>query len=215
MIPILPHKVSNFKIHLSIGRLLWMLRGSNSLSEIEYYDKNVAFFSDDGKEVPGSSFGHRMFTKNGNQLDQIIRRLQADNSSRRCIISIYDSFDNFRESRDIPCLLFLAFHLRENRLHLTIQMRSNNAFRLFLYNFFELSFIQGIVSFELGIEPGNIFYNALSMHLYLDDKEQAELYLNHNVNQNMSVLFQSYVLMDIFILLKNCKISNFLFVLKA
>jgi len=180
--PLLPHKIPNFNIYLATGRLLWMLRGSNSLSEMEYYDRKVSFFSDDGVVIPGSSFGHRIFSKNGNQLEQIIQRLNADSSSRRCVINVYDGTDNFRESRDIPCLLFLAFHIRENRLHLTIQMRSNNAFRLFLYNFYELSFLLKLVSYKTGVASGKIFYNALSMHLYNDDKKQVSLYLNQNAN---------------------------------
>lgn len=182
--PLLPFKVPNFNIYLAIGRLLWMLRGSNNLAEMEYYDKKVSYFSDDGLIIPGSSFGHRIFSKNGNQLKQIIQRLKSDHSSRRCVINIYDSTDNFRQSKDIPCLLFLAFHIRENRLNLTIQMRSNNAFRLFLYNFFELSFLLNFVSSELRIESGSVFYNALSMHLYVDDKDQAELFLNTSTDIN-------------------------------
>ncbi len=43
-----------------IAELLWILRGSNSVSEISHYNKNWANFSDDGVTLNGA-YGRRIF----------------------------------------------------------------------------------------------------------------------------------------------------------
>src|SRR5213596_589955 len=41
----------------AVGRLVWMLAGSDRVSDIEFYDPRAAAFSDDGLTIPGSSDG--------------------------------------------------------------------------------------------------------------------------------------------------------------
>lgn len=174
--------IQTFNLYLAIGRLLWLLRGSNSLSEICYYDSNVKYFSDDGKTIPGSSFGNKIF--NYNQLDKIIEKLKSDKSSRRCVIPIFEINDNLRDSKDIPCLLYIAYHIRKSKLITTISMRSNNALKLFLYNFFELTTLSKIIANNLNIEIGNVYYNSLSMHIYSDDLKLANDIIENELNKN-------------------------------
>jgi thymidylate synthase len=180
-----------FNIYRALGRFVWLMRGSNLVSEIAYYDSNIKNFSDDGIIVPGSSFGNRIFDSQGiDQFQNVVRILSKDPSSRRAAISVFQPNDNNRESKDIPCLFGLFFHIRENRLHSTVIMRSNNALRLLPYNLFELSLIAEIMACELGVKPGPLHFQALSMHLYVDDKTQYDQFI-----ENKSSL-ESYELVD-------------------
>jgi thymidylate synthase len=164
------------RLPLAVARFVWMMAGSDRLSEIAFYDERVRLFSDDGVSVPGSNFGQRIIRPlpGINQLSSTIDLLRRDPGTRRAVIAIYQPADCARESRDIPCALSLAFHIRDGRLHPTTVMRSNNAFGLMPYNLFEFSLLAEVVSAELGVPLGPLSHIVLSMHLYAEDFKAAE-----------------------------------------
>lgn len=160
----------------AVARFLWMMAGSDRLADIAFYEPKVAFFSDDGISVPGSSYGQRILRPRPglNQLVAIIERLRKDPQSRRAAMSVYQPEDAVRESKDIPCVFGVAYHVRENQLHATTMMRSNNAFILMPYNIFEFGLLAEVVAAELGIQLGSLTHHALSMHLYESDYSKAQ-----------------------------------------
>jgi thymidylate synthase len=161
---------------LAAARFVWMMAGSNRLADIAFYDERVRFFSDDGVSVPGSNFGQRILQPQPgvNQLDAAITLLRNDSATRRAVISVYHALDCGRDSRDIPCLLSIAYSIRDGTLHATTLMRSNNAFGLLPYNLFELSLLAEIVAAELNLPLGPLTHFALSMHLYEEDVPTAQ-----------------------------------------
>jgi thymidylate synthase len=165
-----------FNLSGAVARFVWMMGANNRLKDIEFYwGKGVSRFSDDGILVPGSSYGARILHPSPgiNQLDSIIERLKADNTTRRAAIAIYQAEDAVRESKDIPCAFGLAFHIREAHLHTSLIMRSNNAYFLLPYNLFEFSLLAEVVAAELKVPLGNLTYHALSMHIYEKDFDNA------------------------------------------
>ena len=168
--------VRDFKLPRAAGRFCWMMSASNRLADIEPYDRNVRRFSDDGLTLSGSDFGRRLRqpTPGTDQLTKIIRLLKEDPSTRRAVAAIYLPEDAARESRDIPCLIALAYHIRDGRLHATTIMRSNNAYRLAPYNLFELSLLGEVVAAELSVPFGSLTHTAVSLHLYEDEIPFAE-----------------------------------------
>jgi hypothetical protein len=111
-------------------------------------------------------------------------RLKEDTSSRRAAISIFHPEDVTRNSKDIPCTFGLFYHIRDNLLHATTVMRSNNAFILMPYNIFEFALLAEVLASELGVEVGSLTHNAISMHLYENDVENAKSVIDEfNSNQ--------------------------------
>jgi thymidylate synthase len=164
----------------AIARFVWMMAASDRLADIAFYEPKVKFFSDDGISVPGSSYGQRILRARPglNQFEGAIKRLKEDSSSRRAAISIYHPEDITRESKDIPCTFGLFYHIRENKLHATTVMRSNNAFILMPYNIFEFSLLAEVLASELEIEVGSLTHNTISMHLYENNIEDAKKVVN-------------------------------------
>lgn len=159
----------------AVARFVWMMSGSDRVSDIAYYQPRAAAFSDDGLIIPGSSYGRRLLSPRPglNQLAGVIDRLKDDAHSRRAFISIYQPEDAVRVSKDIPCLLTLGYHIRNHRLYATTSMRANNAYSLFAYNFFEFSLLAEIIAKELGVELGPLTHSAVSMHIYEEEIDRA------------------------------------------
>ena len=159
---------------LSVARFLWLMAGSNHLEDILPYDAGARRFSDDGRTIPGSSFGHRIMKADGfNQLDSAASLLRNDPSTRRAMLAIYQPSDCGRDSYDIPCLSSLAYQIRGHALHATHIFRSNNAYLLLPHNLFELSLLAEVLATELGVPLGTVTHFVVSMHLYESDRGSA------------------------------------------
>jgi thymidylate synthase len=164
----------------ALGRFVWMMSGSDRLSDIQYYEPKVTFFSDDGITVPGSNYGTRLFEARPglNQITNVIHLLKECKHTRRAAATICHPEDTGRKSRDIPCTFGLLYNVRDGLLHSTTIMRSNNAWILLPYNVFEFSLLAEIIAAEVGVEPGPYYHFAASMHIYESDFSLAENALN-------------------------------------
>lgn len=174
---LLTNSSRGFNLPGALARFVWMMAANNRLADIEFYwGLKVSGFSDDDFTVPGSSYGARMFNASPglDQIEAVIKRLKEDPSTRRAAVSIYHPIDAIRDSKDIPCTFGIFYHIRNNKLVSTVVMRSNNAFILLPYNIFEFSLLAEIIAKEVGVEMGDMYYNALSMHIYEDNYEIAK-----------------------------------------
>jgi thymidylate synthase len=160
----------------AVGRFVWMMAGNDRLYDIEFYEKKVAAFTDDGIIVPGSNYGHRMkYADPGcDQIAGAVSRLKKDPATRRAAIAVFSPEDATRVSHDIPCTFGLAFHNRGEFLHASVIMRSNNAYVLLPYNIFEFSLLGEAVAAEIGLKLGAMAYYAMSMHVYATDYGKAQ-----------------------------------------
>ena len=168
--------VRRINLPAGIARFLWMMAGSDRLADIAFYEPKVNFFTDDGISIPGSNYGQRILRSRPglNQLQAVIERLREDPGTRRAAISIYHPEDAVRMSRDIPCAFGVFYHIRENGLHATTVMRSNNAFILLPYNIFEFALLAEVVAAEVEVPLVSLTHTAISMHLYERDVQSAK-----------------------------------------
>jgi len=152
----------------AVARLVWMVAGSNRLADIAFYEPKVANYTDDRISVPGSSYGKRLFdaAPGLDQIQGVIRRLSKNQDTRQAAAVVWVPEDAVRESSDIPCTFGMFFHVRQGQLIMRTVMRSNNAFRLMPYNFFEFSMLGEIIAATLGVEMGPYLHDAASMHVY-------------------------------------------------
>lgn len=154
------------------GELLWYLMGSNSTKQIAYYSKFWNKISDDGV-TNRSAYGYRMFNKfednlgtgvDFNQFYKVIETLEADPNSRQAIISLY--LPHNKQTKDEICTLNLQFFIRNDALHMIVNMRSNDIILGTANDIFMFSIIQQILAVKLGVEVGKYYHNAASLHLY-------------------------------------------------
>lgn len=165
-----------------LGEFIWYIGGSNNPAGITPYAK----FWDGIKNPDGtvnSNYGHRFFghdadclvkrddTKRDSQWGTVVDILKKDPDSRQAIMNVHLPKDRWIGNKDIPCTLSLQFFIRENRLLLIVNMRSNDIILGFTNDVFQFTMLQEAMALELrevyhNLELGAYFHNAGSMHIY-------------------------------------------------
>jgi thymidylate synthase len=163
------------RLFSSLGELLWYLSGDNRLDFIERYIKRYRQESEDyGKSVYGG-YGPRLLSQRGsNQIENVIALLREHAVSRRAVIQIFNAEDIANKHTEIPCTTTLQFFVRDECVHLIVNMRSNDAFIGFPHDVFCFTMLQEIVARTLGCELGSYRHFVGSMHLYDTDRAQAK-----------------------------------------
>jgi hypothetical protein len=113
------------RLFSALGEFCWYLAKSNKLGFIGYY---ISKYSEaaDGDEIFGG-YGPRLFDWKGtNQVENIIARLKANPHSRKAVIQLFDATDIVQKHNDVPCTCTLQFMKRHDKLHVFVNMRSND-----------------------------------------------------------------------------------------
>lgn len=151
-----------------IGEMLWYLSANNNLSEIQKYTKAWNRMSEDGVTV-NSNYGHKIHKFYGFDQWEFVRdMLKKDPLSRQAVIHIKDPGVH---PKDTPCTICLQFFIRDNKLHLTVYMRSNDVWMGFPYDVFNFTCYQIRMAMELGVDIGSYTHIAGSLHLYERDSQ--------------------------------------------
>lgn len=179
----------------AVGELCWYLRGDTDLETMLFYNKRMGQFSDDGKTI-NSAYGHRMFRdrwaitdgvalkRSRSQLDNVVDELKKDPDSRRAIMHINEPGDLLRAvergSKDVPCTLSIQLLIRDRRLHMVVNMRSNDVVWGLPYDVFSFTCLQEVflhVLREEGVpvdDLGTYHHHAGSLHIYDTHFEMAK-----------------------------------------
>lgn len=169
----------------AVGELCWYLNGAEDLETMQYYNRRMESFSDDGMTLR-SAYGARIFNSVGDQPSQhemVISELLKDPDSRRAVIHINAPDDLLTATtvgtKDVPCTLSLQFFIRNRMLELHTTMRSNDIIWGFPYDVFSFTSIQEVMLLllkEQGAQVddlGSYYHTAGSLHLYETHLEMA------------------------------------------
>lgn len=118
------------------------------------------------------------------QFSYVIANFQRDINTRQAIISIgdppKDCFDEngcLKSTKDFPCTRLLHFmkHPIENKLNLTVYMRSNDIlWGASAVNIFNFTFMQEYFARILNLEVGDYYHIANNFHFYEDKRIHIE-----------------------------------------
>ena len=168
---IMKNPIRNLSLKYAIGELLWYLSGNNSLQEIQKYTHNWDRMSDDGITV-NSNYGYCIQHKyEFDQWKYVEDLLRKSPESRQAVIPIKTA--STEQSKDVNCTVCLQFFIRNNKLHLTTYMRSNDIWLGFPYDVFQFTAMQIVMSMRLGVELGTYTHIAGSLHLYERDVHET------------------------------------------
>jgi thymidylate synthase len=120
------------------------------------------------------SYGPRIFNHNGvNQIDDfIIPLLKKDPMSRRAVVNIWNPLkDSNIYKKDVPGLMMIDFKLRDNKLHTTYFVRSNDIFFGWPANIYQIYTLIKYITKELNCEVGSITSFSTSAHIFEDQYE--------------------------------------------
>jgi len=160
-----------------LGELCWYLAKDNDLNFISYYIPNYRKFADDNIIYGG--YGPRLFNWNGiNQVENIIGILKKKPDSRKAVIQIFEAEDITQEHNDTPCTCTMQFMIRQDKLHMFTSMRSNDVVIGLPHDIFCFTMLQEIIARTLDVELGIYKHFVGSLHIYDDDKDAAQQFLN-------------------------------------
>ena len=156
-------------IFAQVAETIWVIAGRKDLPWLTPYLPRAPNFSDDGGATWRGAYGPRLRAWAGgiDQIDEWRRLLLEDRNSRRAVGIFFDPSVDFVASRDIPCNNWLSWLVRNDQLHLSIGVRSNDAMWGFSgINAFEFSVLQEMLGFWIGAGVGDATFFATSFHLY-------------------------------------------------
>ena len=101
--------------------------------------------------------------------------LYNDPDSRQAVITINCPGDYTYDNKDVPCTFSIQFMIRDSRLHMIVNMRSNDIILGFCNDIFQFSMIYELLYAKLrmshpekfkDLQRGLYYHNAASMHIY-------------------------------------------------
>ena len=143
----------------------WYLSGNPNAEEISTFAPIWKRMMDEKGNVR-SNYGWQW--KRNNQLDKIISILKENNNTRQAAISIYDGKEIDTYSKDTPCTYAVQFTILNNKLDMSVLMRSNDLWFGFCNDQYCFSKLQELVANRTGFEVGTYFHFAHNLHLYND-----------------------------------------------
>lgn len=166
----------------AVGETMWYMAESDNLDHICAYAPSYRRFADNGRlwgaygARLGYSFGNIPGTAvSPNARSLVCRELLGSRNSRQAVVPIFRPGDLMacsaleQKPSDVPCTLTLQFLLREDRLHMVVNMRSNDLWLGMPYDVFAFTSLQRMYAGELGVKPGTYTHHVGSLHVYEKD----------------------------------------------
>jgi thymidylate synthase len=149
----------------------WYLSGDRNIKRLgELYDKVPEIWKRmadvDGKV--NSNYGWQW--KRNDQIDYVIDLLRNRPDTRQAAITILDMKEHDSFTFDTPCTYAIQFTIVNNKLNMSVVMRSNDLWFGFCNDQYQFSRLQHYIwgKLDAGIGIGTYFHFAHNLHLYND-----------------------------------------------
>jgi len=159
----------NWSIEYAEAEWQWYLSGDRNIARLgKLYGKVPAIWKRmaDAEGNVNSNYGWQ-WNRNG-QLDKVIGQLQNNPDTRQAAISIYDGKEMRDYSYDTPCTYAVQFTILNNKLNMSVVMRSNDLWYGFCNDQYQFSNLQKLVAHETEHDVGTYYHFAHNLHLYND-----------------------------------------------
>lgn len=161
-----------FNWKYNAAELIWYLSWDLDVSFIWQYAKMWNKIAIDWKV--SSNYGYIVFYKKvdwRSQYEYVLDNLKKDKHSRQAIIRYNSDEHTFSWNKDFVCTLSNQFLIRDNTLTMIVNMRSNDIFYGFTYDFIWSSLLLQSLYLDLKatypkLKLWMIIWQAWSMHIY-------------------------------------------------
>jgi len=119
--------------------------------------------TDENGEV-NSNYGYQW--QRYDQLSYVVNKLRDNPDTRHAAISIYDAKEHPKYGNDTPCTYAVQFSIINNKLCMSVYMRSNDIWYGFCNDQYQFASLQQMIADRLSIETGWYYHHAHNMHLY-------------------------------------------------
>ena len=165
------NKERNWSIEYAHSEWRWYLSGDRNIKKLgEIYGKIPEIWKRMA-DVDGnvnSNYGWQW--GRNDQIDYVIDLLQRQPDTRQAAISIYDCKEHDTFTFDTPCTYAIQFTIVNNKLNMSVVMRSNDLWFGFCNDQYQFSKLHHHIwsKLDAGIEIGTYFHFAHNLHLYND-----------------------------------------------
>jgi thymidylate synthase len=151
--------------------LEWYLSQSLNVNDIPGETPKIwqAVASKDG--LINSNYGYLVFNeKNFSQYQNVLAELKTNPNSRRAVMiytrpSMHNEYNTDGMS-DFICTNAVQYLIRDGRLHVVVQMRSNDAWAGYRNDYAWQVYVQTLLANDLGVLTGDIAWQVGNLHLY-------------------------------------------------
>jgi len=175
-----------FNTSYGIAEWLWYLSANKSANNIGKLAKIWEMISDQHGEVE-SNYGTYLIS----QWNWIKEEIKKDTDTRRATVVINQIHHKYQNLKDYPCTHYIQFFVRDNKLHLGVNMRSNDLIfglcnDVFTFCLFQQMMLNELNAAGFDLELGSYFHHAGSLHVYERHFEMIESIKNSNFPVDIS-----------------------------
>lgn len=177
------------------------LNGTNKLADFckasSFWDK---IKNPDGVTV-NSAYGNLIFNPSladgRSQFDWAFDCLKNDKDSRQAFMRFNNTSHQYEGVKDLPCTFVEIFHIRGNKLHATIEMRSNDIVKGLAHDVPSFTLFQYLMYLRLKevypeLELGTYTHISHSLHIYEEDFELIKKRLDVGIEENAFPMPQNW-----------------------
>ena len=163
------NKQRDWKLRYAMAEWDWYLSGDPSIKKLgKIYGKIPPIWErmadSDGNVM--SNYGWQW--QRNNQIDYVVGKLRNNPNTRHAAISIYDCKEYNKYRNDTPCTYAVQFTILNDKLNMSVYMRSNDIWYGFCNDQYQFSMLQKMIAGRLSIDVGWYYHHAHNMHLYND-----------------------------------------------
>ena len=161
------NKMRDWKLDYADAEWQWYLSGDNTISKLgAIYGKIPPIWvrMSNNKGLVNSNYGWQW--QRENQLEYVIKKLRKHKETRHAAFSIYDCKEHDNYKKDTPCTYAVQFTILNDKLNMSVYMRSNDLWYGFCNDQYCFSMLQKLVAERLNIETGWYYHHAHNMHIY-------------------------------------------------
>ena len=171
--------------------MLWFLNGETNIQRSKDAGVKIwdAWADEDGELGP--VYGHQLRNFSGrgyDQLESVIDSLKNDPDSRRHVISLWNPVQ-LEYMALPPCYLYFQFFVDNGKLNMFVVQRSGDMYLGVPYDIALFTLIMNYVGEKTGLLPNRLSVNIIDAHVYKNQLEAVNKYLDTNILSRPSYRF--------------------------
>jgi len=174
------------------GELAWYLDQDRDVDFIGSFSNFWGTLTNPGTNEINSNYGSLIFNKE--QFGWVIDSLIADKNSRQAIMFFNQPKFQFKGNKDFVCTMYSNFFIRDNKLNMKVQMRSNDIFYGLTFDAPFFSFLLQSVHIKLletypELELGDYYHFTDNLHFYERHFELADSIKSEKIDPDKEYTF--------------------------
>ena len=164
------------------GELCWYLNRDRDVDYIGQFSGMWSTLTNPDSNEINSNYGYLLL---GGQLQWALDSLKSDKNTRQAISFLNQPKFQFEGNKDFVCTMYLNFFIRDNKLNMKVQMRSNDIFYGLTFDAPFFGFVHQHMRLWLletypELEMGTYYHCADNIHFYEKHFDLANNILTDN-----------------------------------